>query len=69
MPASSDRDARVGPAASVVAGDRVLTDPAPTYLARGAGLPDQRHGSVGIGLFHGRRFAVDYPGRRVVLFD
>lgn len=67
--ASGTREARTGPEASLAFGDRMLTDATPTYFAPGARLPDQRHGSIGIGLFQGRRFAVDYPGRRVVLLD
>lgn len=66
---SGAREARRGPPAAVLAGSITLTDASPTYFAAGSMNPDRKHGSIGIALFQGRRIAVDYPGRRLVLFS
>ena len=66
---SGVREARRGPPAALVAGDVALTDPSPTYFSTDALTPDRKHGSVGIALFQGRRIAIDYPGKRLVLLD
>ena len=66
---SAAREAHLGPPAALFVGSTRLLDPAPTYFPRGAALGGHRHGSVGITLFQGRRIAIDYTSRRLVLLD
>ena len=67
--ASKARAARRGPQAAIVAGSVALSDASPTYFAANEALPDQKHGSVGISLFQGRRIAIDYAGKRLVILE
>jgi hypothetical protein len=48
-------------------GDEVATQVATSYEDGDAVLRGERHGSIGIGLLKRYVFAIDYPGRRIVL--
>jgi len=66
---NGEREEREGPRAVVALAGRDLAVDAPTYAPPGKAIAGQKHGSVGIGLFRGHRFAIDYPGKRLVLLD
>jgi hypothetical protein len=61
------REDRQGPRATLALGSRELADEGPSFAPPGQVIADQKHGSVGIGLFRGQRFAIDYPGKRFLL--
>lgn len=61
------REDRQGPRASLAFGTRELADEGPSIAPPGQAIAGQTHGSVGIGLFRGQRFAIDYPGKRFLL--
>lgn len=63
------REDRQGARAALALGGRVLVDEGPSIAPPGQAIADQKHGAVGIGLFRERRFAIDYPGKRLVLLD
>lgn len=66
---NGEREEREGPRAVVALAGRDLAAESPTYAPPGKAISGQKHGSVGIGLFRERRFAIDYPGKRLVLLD
>jgi hypothetical protein len=67
---NGEREERIGPRAVVTLAGRELVDEGPSYAPPHLEpIAVQKHGSVGIGLFRGRRIAIDYPGKRLVLLD
>ena len=66
---NGEREEREGPRAVVALAGRDLAAESPAYAPPGKAISGQKHGSVGIGLFRERRFAIDYPGKRLVILD
>lgn len=56
-----------GPIAISLGGIRFEV-PAPIYTSSPNAVDGVRTSTIGVGLFTGRRFVADYPGRRLVLF-
>jgi hypothetical protein len=63
---SGTQEERVGKPVTVSVGGVALPVPAPIY-SDGSRIRLQRSGSAGLALFGGRRVAIDYPGKRLVI--
>jgi Aspartyl protease len=61
------REERIGPAVTVTLGDTKIAVDSPVYSQFPNLADGRRSGSLGIGLFKGRRLTIDYPGRRVIV--
>jgi len=61
------QEERVGAPASVSFGGRSFPVGEPVY-SDGTRIKVQKNGAIGIALFRDRRFAIDYPGKRLVVF-
>lgn len=61
------REERLGPPVSVTLGGQRFPVANPAYSAFPHVVDGGRSGTIGIGLFPGRRLFIDYPGRRVVI--
>jgi hypothetical protein len=61
------QEERVGAPASVSLGGRSFAVGEPLY-SNGTRIKVQKNGAIGILLFRDRRFAIDYPGKRIVLY-
>ena len=61
------QEERIGAPASVSLGGRPFAVDEPIY-SDGTRIKVQKNGAIGIALFRDRRFAIDYPGKRIVVF-
>ncbi len=61
------REDRAGPPVTVLLGGQRFPVASPTYSSFPNAVDGGRSGTLGIGLFPGRRLFIDYPGRRVVV--
>jgi len=61
------RDEREGAPARLHLADAAFDIATPIYSAHPNAVDDARTSTIGVGLFKGRRIAIDYPGGRLVL--
>ena len=61
------REEREGPAVQVEVGGVTLPVERPIYSSHRNPVSDGRSGTLGAAAFHGRRIAIDYPGRRIFM--
>lgn len=61
------REDRVGPPVTVHLGGARIAVPSPVHSDAPNPVDDSRTSTIGVGLFQGRRFFIDYPGKRLVL--
>jgi hypothetical protein len=61
------RDERVGSPVEVAIGKLRIPVEKPLYSATPNAVDSRSSGSLGIGLFQGKRLTIDYPGRRLIV--